>query len=405
MAKARGGDPLPTFANAEQYKNYVINLVAQARATQADLDKARNGANNQAEVGNLKERLDSVKLQLAVLRDNFPIPADWSRSKLLFGQGFDKDKFWREQVEAIPGKEVVITPAPQAPAPQAPAPAPAPAVTNTRPTPAPQNAGGELPAALVKLLQQHAADGINGNNSTSGITYMRGHLDAIRQLTRTRSDEQSRQVDAVAARGLAYKAFNSEDYYAMYCADLAIIELLGGKGTLDDRARTAMKKIAGEGINGNNSTSGITYMRSRLAAVADLASGRQGEDFAGVARLSRSVLNENKGFNSADYYALFTGFQSVSALLNQQGTVTDRDIKAIRQITADGVNGNNSTSGITWMRSRLYAITRLTQGSADGRLQAVEGLAQGALKDHPGFNTPDWQAFQATFQAIQATLS
>lgn len=137
-AKARAAaDPLPTFANAEQYKNYVINLVAQSRVTQQELEGARKALNEgkgtDGAVGSAQERLDAVKLQLSLLRDQYPIPADWSRSKVLFGQGFDKDKFWREQVEAIPGKEVVVTPqAPQAPQTPAPAPAPAPANAGER---------------------------------------------------------------------------------------------------------------------------------------------------------------------------------------------------------------------------------------------------------------------------------
>ncbi|MDB5101760.1 MAG: hypothetical protein JWM80_6181 [Cyanobacteria bacterium RYN_339] len=152
-AKAQAAaDPLPTFANAEQYKNYVINLVAQSRVTQAELEAARKALNENkgtdGAVGSAQERLDAVKLQLSLLRDQYPIPSDWTRSKLLFGQGFDKDKFWREQVEAIPGKEVVVTPQ----APQAPAPAPA------TPAPVPADAGDRAGFKGKLRLAQFAKD-------------------------------------------------------------------------------------------------------------------------------------------------------------------------------------------------------------------------------------------------------
>jgi len=128
VARAQGGDPLPGFPDARAYQNYVINLVSQTRQLEREVVTAAKiageGKPNDPTVLALRERLDATKLQLKILRDDMPIPAAWTRWQMLGGEGFDKDKFWREQVEVIPGKPVAVNPEPPKPAARPAAPAP-----------------------------------------------------------------------------------------------------------------------------------------------------------------------------------------------------------------------------------------------------------------------------------------
>ena len=179
-AAARGGDPLPSFPDARAYQNYVINLVSQARQLDRDIETTRAASGDKpgdATVAALRERLDAVKLQLKILRDDYPLPAEWTRSRFFLGQGFDKEAFWRDQVEAIPGKAVMVTPAPAAPARppqgQAPAPAQAPPLPNQ---PLPTVAAVTLPVepadpAVAQTLRIALAAHQKGMSSSAGDAF------------------------------------------------------------------------------------------------------------------------------------------------------------------------------------------------------------------------------------------
>ena len=122
VAKARGADPLPKIGSAQEYKNKVVGLVGQAQQLEREMEllkKAPETEGSKALAATYQERLDVTKLQLKILRDDYVIPAGWSRAKILFGQGFDKDAFWRDQIEAVPQKPVVIPQTPIKAAPPA----------------------------------------------------------------------------------------------------------------------------------------------------------------------------------------------------------------------------------------------------------------------------------------------
>jgi hypothetical protein len=258
-----------------------------------------------------------------------------------------------------------------------------------------------LPPSLAAVLGRHAGEAARGVDSTSGIQGMRIHLDAIRQITRWRTDEASRQIDVVVARALARKGFGTDDFHAMRACGLAIQAMLDGFGSLDERVRAAMIALTREGIKSAGSTDGIIGMRARMGAIADLSAGLRGDDLRTVARIAATLTAEARNFDATDYYAFYTGFQALDALLTGRGSVGDRAVRAIHAMTDDALTATNNPAGIAWMRSRLYAILLLTQGQRDPRLVAMDSIVRDALQFHPGFNTADWQAFQGTFQHIK----
>ncbi len=111
---ARGAEVLPRFDSAQAYKNRVIALVGLSQVARQALAAAKQaheaGKGSPSGVADARERLAAVRLQLALLRDGYVIPAAWTRAKFLRGEGFDKARFWRDQIEGVARKSHEVPP-------------------------------------------------------------------------------------------------------------------------------------------------------------------------------------------------------------------------------------------------------------------------------------------------------
>ncbi len=412
-AKAQGRDPLPSFKGPDDYKNYVINLVGQAQGAERELEVARKDLNQGKEgtrlvIATLQERLDAIKLQLKILRDDYPIPSDWTRSKLLFGQGFDKDKFWKEQVEVIPGQEVVIprpAPAPAKPKPAPEQPRPAAPAAPADPAPA-VNGSGDLSAPLAKLLVGYATEGLAGNDNSAGNAFMRGKLNAMLPILAGKADSAARDAEAFVSYTLKSFDGNYATSHAAYRAAFgAVKELIGGTGTLQERHDRAIAALVAEGANANDNSAGNSYARSRVIAIQKHAEQGTDERSKQIAALAARVRREYDGNYSTSHHAYKATFASVKALLSNEGTLDTRKRGVIGDLARAGLTANDNSAGNTYARAELQAIMRLTEGSADAALQAVDGLVRETLRKHDGNYSATHNAYVSTFQAVQAMLA
>lgn len=414
-AKAQARDPLPSFKGPDDYKNYVINLVGQAQGAERELEAARKDLNQGKEgtklvIATLQERLDAIKLQLKILRDDYPIPSEWTRSKLLLGQGFDKDKFWKEQVEVIPGQEVVIprpTPAPEKPK-SAPVPAPSAPATPAAPgAPAPAGTGsGELSAPLAKLLVGYANEGLSANDNSPGNAFMRSKLQAMLPILAGKSDPAARDAEAFVSYTL--KAFDgnySTTHYAYWAACAAVKELVGGGETLQQRHERAIATLIADGATSNDNSPGNAFARARMIAVQKHAEQGGDERAKQIAALTARVRREYDGNYSTSHYAYLTTFASVKALLSNDGTIDTRKRGVIGEFAKAGLTANDNSPGNTYARAELQAILRLTEGSGDASLQAIDGLVRDTLRKFDGNYSTTHNAYVSTFQAVQAMLA
>jgi hypothetical protein len=408
-ARAQGGDPLPKFSEPTDYQHYVINLVAQAQGTERELEAARKALNQGGEgtkavVETLQERLDAIKLQLKILRDDYPLPAEWTRSKLLFGYGFDKEAFWKAQVEAIPGQEVVVprpAPKPEAPKPPAPANVPAPA-----PAPASNGPRGDLPAPLVKLLAGYADEGLRCNNNSGGNALSRSKLEAMLPILAGKTDPAARQAEQFVRETLrGFDGNYTETHYAYRAAHMAVKSLLTGSGTLQERHDQAIRALVAEGETANNNSGGNLYARARLVAIQRHAGMGDDERSKQIAALSTQVLRGFDGNYTETHHAYKTTFASFKALMSGQGTIDERKKGAVGAFAAEGLTANNNSGGNLFARARLTAISRLVAGSADPTLQTVGQLVNDTLRAHDGNYTQTYNAYVSTFQAVKAMLA
>jgi hypothetical protein len=294
-AVARSSDPLPTFKTAEAYKNYVINLVSQSRASQQALEEARKAQNAgtgvPGAVGNAQERLDSVKLELAVLRDNFVPPAEWARSSWLGGQGFDKDKFWQAQVEAIPGKEVVVSPKPVAPAaPPVPAPAPAqsaPAPAQAAPAAqaAPVAPGNGNYAASLALASKYASDALNVSSSYKPMA-----LKAFHQA----ADQCASAADALKVAETAAKCYCTDE------ASYAFGRALGLAGNAPEALTV--------GVDAANYGQNLSSAYTPIAVKAFMRAGALAKNAAEAFEVAKTAANLATNSSSSYKSAATTAF-------------------------------------------------------------------------------------------------
>lgn len=413
-AKAQGRDPLPSFKAPEDYKNYVINLVGQAQGVERELEAARKDLNQGKEgtkvvIATLQERLDALKLQLKILRDDYPIPSEWTRSKLLLGHGFDKDAFWKAQVEVIPGQEVVIprpAPQPPKPAPQPPKPAEAPPAPAPAPATNAPATGGALAPALVKLLAGYANEGLNAYDNSAGNAFSRGKLQAMLPILAGKADPAARDAEAFVQHTLkGWDGNYSTTHHAYDAAHSAVKELLTGAGTLQQRHDRAILALAAAGANSYDNSAGNAFARSELTAIQKHAEQGTDERSRMIAALAARVRREYDGNYSTTHHAYTATFASVKALLSDQGTLDTRKQGVIRAFAAEGLNAYNNSAGNAFARARLQAILRLTEGSADATLQGIDGLVRDTLRAHDGNYTATHTAYMSTFQAVQAMLS
>jgi hypothetical protein len=404
-AKARGADPLPTFGSARDYQNYVINLVGQSRTAEGDLDAAKKafqeGKGSKTELSAARERLDAIKLQLMVLRDSYPIPSKWSRSKLLGGEGFDKETFWKRQVEAIPGKEVIVTP----PAPKA-QPAPQPAKPQA---PAAQPAAPVTPAApadpMGKLLLQTAGEGLKATYTYEGFRYQSAKLEAIRLVTKDSTDERSRRIDAIA-KGTLEAKYGTEDayFYAYKAAFSGIQDLLAPGEAWDQKARKSVDALASGGLKATYTYPGFRYQHAELQAVRMHTQGRSEPDLAFADKLATRTLEAKYDTDDAYFYAFQAAFSGIQAVLGKDGSLEDRKVKAAKALVSDGLKATFTYEGFRYQGAKLSAIVLLADGSSDDRLKMALSFARKTLDAKYDTNEAFYYAYQSAFNTIKAAL-
>ncbi|MFN3432256.1 MAG: tetratricopeptide repeat protein, partial [Candidatus Sericytochromatia bacterium] len=279
--KAKGSDPLPTFDNSESYRNYVINLVAQARVADKDMAQARQdvdqGKGGQREVDAARERLDAIKLQLMVLRDSYPIPSKWTRSKFFGGEGFDKDAFWKAQVEAIPGKPIYVNP--ETPKPEPVKPQPKPPETSqpapVTPIPAPVT---PQPGAWKSALDMAVAAYRAGNSNSASSAFAKaidlapGHAESLEiALTAVRYGYSN-------SAGAAFKKATAQSTHYPVALDIAVQAYAKG---FSNAATDAFARATDQAGNSTESRAvaataagtGVAHSSARAAARAPQRAG------------------------------------------------------------------------------------------------------------------------------------
>ena len=271
--------------------NHVIKLVAQSQQIQREQDKAREGLNRPSNAGakalveTLQVRQDAVKMELKMMRDSYVIPVKWSLPKIFLGHGFNKDKFWRERVEGIPAKPVVVNPAPAKVAPVKAAPVQAQSV--------------ELADSNVKAIANMTLESMN-----KAETYQSGANIGYQALDQMNANTNESVRSLVIGGKAARAATNSEDAYHVLWLTFAHVNAGRGDSTKE------ITEVALAMLNKTKDYSSGAQVG--YAVMAQLRDKDPNEDVRTLARFAHgqamAATNSEDAFNT-----LFSGIKQINA--------------------------------------------------------------------------------------------